>query len=282
MANRFFSSGIATAVLLCGTILSCRNPFSQTETVSFLLPAWPPHNAENTSYPVLVRWEIRWHDGYTSGQIQTDAGCSAVRLEIQRNIPCAVTARPVTIRGNTEELFFFPAGCMYPFTESVAWEDGFAAATAYRLYAESATDHNSTENAQFLAQFNWERFITQLHIAETEDTAFNPWLIDEKKLEEAIAARTFSVSLLHVKKNKTLNSSRILRTASAYLPAENKQTEELLLHSYIPAQKGIDDEDSVSVLPDTVISFFIPPSTIAAVTPDSSGGYTLVIIPAAE
>ena len=208
---------------------SCKNPLDKTEEVTFSLPSWPPF--ECAEFPPLAYWEIRYAGGAQAGcVIRLDAGTKTVRLEAAADRPLAVIAQPVSRHGETEALFFKPAGCIWPHERKLGWESGFAAFVCMRLYsprgrtsggAESANGNTSvksradeTANGAYLATFNWKKLCDALaeKSADTE-RPYDPWKADTETVCTAIAEHSFGASLLSMKKTALIAISELEQKA---------------------------------------------------------------------
>ena len=152
---------------------SCKNPLDRTEVVSFSLPSWPPD--ECAEFPPLAYWEIRYAGSAEAGRvIRLEAGTKTLTLEAAADRPLAVIAQPVSRHGETEALFFKPAGCIFPHERELGWESGFAAFVCMRLYSS-----NEAANGAYLATFNWKKLCDALaeKSADTE-RPYDPWKAD--------------------------------------------------------------------------------------------------------
>ena len=231
---------------------SCKNPFDRTEEVTFSLPSWPPD--ECAEFPPLAYWEIRYAGGAQAGcVIRLEAGAKTVRLEAAADRPLAVIAQPISRHGETDALFFKPAGCIYPHERKLGWESGFAAFVCMRLYspkgrtsggAESANGNtvksraDETANGAYLATFNWKKLCDALaeRSADTE-RPYDPWKADTEAVCTAIAEHSFGAPLLSMKKTALITISELeQKTKEIGMPQSGgtDTSHALFMPQYIP------------------------------------------------
>ena len=232
---------------------SCKNPLDRTEEVTFSLPSWPPY--ECAEFPPLAYWEIRYAGGAQAGcVIRLDAGAKTVRLEAAADRPLAVIAQPISRHGETDTLFFKPAGCIYPHERKLGWESGFAAFVCMRLYspkgrasggAKSANGNTSvksrateTANGAYLATFNWKKLCDALaeRSADTEHP-YDPWKADTEAVCTAIAEHSFGAPLLSMKKTALITISELEQKAKEIGVPQSGGTDTshaLFMPQYIP------------------------------------------------
>lgn len=202
-------TSILFALILLGAgMASCKNPLDRTEVVSFSLPSWPPD--ECAEFPPLAYWEIRYAGSAEAGRvIRLEAGAKTLTLEAAADRPLAVIAQPVSRHGETEALFFKPAGCIFPHERELGWESGFAAFVCMRLYSS-----NEAANGAYLATFNWKKLCDALaeKSADTE-RPYDPWKADTETVCTAIAEHSFGASLLSMKKTALIAISELEQKA---------------------------------------------------------------------
>ncbi|MCK9170722.1 MAG: hypothetical protein M0P01_09935 [Treponema sp.] len=193
---------LSAAVIVSAVFCSCTGtagPTIRTESVTFTLPVWPPEDM--VPYPPLLYWDIQFCSGNLSGTCRVfvqDTADTSFSIKTEADIPCAVTAQPVTRIADSNQAFFSPAGCIYPAESTISWENGFPAAVCMQLYRSSETD--AAETSVCLANFNWKKFCSTLAAKETAYGAeWNPWMLDKTAVCTAIAARSFGAALLTVK-----------------------------------------------------------------------------------
>ena len=231
---------------------SCKNLLDRTEEVTFSLPSWPPD--ECAEFPPLAYWEIRYAGGAQAGcVIRLDAGAKTVSLEAAADRPLAVIAQPISRHGETDTLFFKPAGCIWPHERKLGWESGFAAFVCMRLYspkgrtsggAESANGNtvksraDETANGAYLATFNWKKLCDTLaeKSADTEHP-YDPWKADAEAVCTAIAEHSFGAPLLSMKKTALITISELEQKAKEIGVPQSGGTETshaLFMPQYIP------------------------------------------------
>ena len=202
-------TSILFALILLGAgMASCKNPLDRTEVVTFSLPSWPPD--ECAEFPPLAYWEIRYAGGAQARRvIRLEAGAKTLTLEAASDRPLAVIAQPISRHGETEALFFKPAGCIWPHERKLGWESGFAAFMCMRLYSS-----NEAANGAYLATFNWKKLCDALaeKSADTE-RPYDPWKADTETVCTAIAEHSFGASLLSMKKTALIAISELEQKA---------------------------------------------------------------------
>ena len=280
---------------------SCKNQLDRTEAVTFSLPPWPPY--ECAEFPPLAYWEIRYAGGAQADRvIRLKAGVKTVRLEAAADRPLAVIAQPVSRHGETNALFFKPAGCIWPHEEELSWESGFAAFVCMRLYSprgrtsggtESANNGdtsvkrgaNETANGAYLATFNWKKLCDALaeKSADTE-RPYDPWKADTEAVCTAIAEHSFGVSLLSMKKTALIAISEFEQKAKEIGAPQSGGTETsyaLFIPQYIPLYRTQRRTGKTLVKKIGVTSWLYTIQSIAAVrygAGDSTGGFPALAI----
>ena len=211
---------------------SCKNPLDRTEVVSFSLPSWPPD--ECAEFPPLAYWEIRYAGGAQARRvIRLEAGAKTLTLEAAADRPLAMIAQPISRHGETEALFFKPAGCIYPHERELGWESGFAAFVCMRLYSS-----NEAANGAYLATFNWKKLCDALaeKSADTE-SPYDPWKADTEAVCTAIAEHSFGAPLLSMKKTALITISELEQKAKEIGVPQSGGTDTshaLFMPQYIP------------------------------------------------
>ena len=126
------------------------------------------------------------------------------------------------------EGFFYPAGCIYPYSENLSWLQGFSSTLLYDFYYHSKYSGNSGELSEDFANcFNWKKLCDELEkkaltVSNSQSEAtdlpdkltapvFNPWLLDSTEILSSIENTSFSVNLLKVKKKKTFSRDDIVQ-----------------------------------------------------------------------
>lgn len=79
-------------------------------------------------------------------------------------------------------------GTIYPFSKKLTKQDAFASDILQTLYASSKKSGSSMQIENYLARFNWERFLEKSRQIE------NPWNLDRQKILNDIASGTFKVT----------------------------------------------------------------------------------------
>ena len=219
----------AAFILLGAGMVSCKNPLDRTEAVSLSLPSWPPY--ECAEFPPLAYWEIRYAGGAQAGRfMRIEADAKSVTIEAASDRPLTVIALPVSRHGETDVLFFKPAGCVYPHENALSWESGFAAFVCMKLYSPAnRTDRaqashnghisakhrsNETANGTYLATFNWKKLCDALAEKSTDtEHPYDPWKADTEAVCTAIAEHSFGAPLLSMKKTSVITLSEIEQKA---------------------------------------------------------------------
>lgn len=276
---------------------SCKNPLDRTEEVTFSLPSWPPF--ECAEFPPLAYWEIRYAGGAQAGcVIRLDAGAKTVSLEAAADRPLAVIAQPISRHGETDALFFKPAGCIYPHERKLGWESGFAAFVCMRLYspkgrtnggAESANNGNTsvksradeTANGAYLATFNWKKLCDALaeKSADTEHP-YDPWKADTEAVCTAIAEHSFGAPLLSMKKTALITISELEQKAKEIGVPQSGGTDTshaLFMPQYIPLYRTQRKTGKTLFKKIDITSFLYTIRSIAAVQCFSNGASALAI-----
>ena len=284
-------------ILLGAGMASCKNQLDKTEAVTFSLPPWPPY--ECAEFPPLAYWEIRYAGGAQADRvIRLEAGVKTIRLEAAAGRPLAVIAQPVSRHGETNALFFKPAGCIWPHEGELSWESGFAAFVCMRLYSprgrtsggsESANNGNTsakhrateTANGVYLATFNWKKLCNALaeKSADTE-RPYDPWKADTEAVCTAIAEHSFGVSLLSMKKTALIPVAELEQKAKEIGAPQSGGTETsyaLFIPQYIPLYRTQRRTGKTLVKKTGVTSWLYTIQSIAAVRYGAGGFPALAI-----
>ena len=242
---------------------SCKNPLDKTEEITFSLPSWPPDDC--AEFPPLAYWEIRYAGGAQAGcVIRLEAGVKNVTLEAAADRPLAVIAQPVSRHGETEALFFKPAGCIWPHERELDWESGFAAFVCMRLYSS-----NEAANGAYLATFNWKKLCDALaeKSADTE-RPYDPWKADTEAVCTAIAEHSFGISLLSMKKTALIAISELeqkARESGALQSGGTEASQTLFIPQYIPLYRAHRKTGKTLLKKNGVTSYLYTIQSIAAV-----------------
>ncbi|MBC6721018.1 hypothetical protein [Treponema sp. Marseille-Q4130] len=284
-------------ILLGAGMASCKNPLDKTEEITFSLPSWPPD--ECAEFPPLAYWEIRYAGGTQAGRvIRLETGAKTVMLEAAADRPLAVIAQPVSRHGETNALFFKPAGCIWPHERKLSWESGFAAFVCMRLYSprgrtsggtESANNGNTsvksraneTGNGAYLATFNWKKLCDALaeKSADTE-RPYDPWKADTEAVCTAIAEHSFGVSLLSMKKTALIPVAELEQKAKEIGAPQSDGTETshaLFIPQYIPLYRTQRKTGKTLLKKTGVTSYLYTIQSIAAVQYRADGVPALAI-----
>ena len=274
---------------------SCKNPLDKTEEVTFSLPSWPPY--ECAEFPPLAYWEIRYAGSAQAGRvIRLEAGAKTVRLEAAADRPLAVIAQPISRHGETDALFFKPAGCIWPHERELGWESGFAAFVCMRLYspkgrtsggAESANGNtvksraDGTANGAYLATFNWKKLCDAL-AEKSVDTEhpYDPWKADTEAVCTAIAEHSFGAPLLSMKKTALITISELEQKTKEIGVPQSGGTETphaLFIPQYIPLYRTQRKTGKTLFKKIGITSFLYTIRSIAAVQCFSNGASALAI-----
>ena len=272
-------------ILLGAGMASCKNPLDRTERVMFSLPSWPPY--ECAEFPPLAYWEIRYAGGTQASRvIRLEAGVKTVRLEAAADRPLAVIAQPISRHGETNALFFKPAGCIWPHEGELSWESGFAAFVCMRLYSPrgrtsgdtessdngntSVKSHaNETANGAYLATFNWKKLCNVLaeKSADTEHP-YDPWKADTETVCTAIAEHSFGASLLSMKKTALIAISELeqkARESGTLQSGGTEASQTLFIPQYIPLYRAHRETGKTLLKKTGVTSYLYTIQSIAAV-----------------
>ncbi|MBQ9630470.1 MAG: hypothetical protein IJR49_02655 [Treponema sp.] len=226
--------------MLCVTPLfsSCTH---RENFVSLSMPDWPK------DFPPLSHWVVQYRIGNTAKTFRV-RGENCVLIPTTKSIPCAVVAQPVCILGGKEYEFFKVAGCVYPASKVLSWEDGFTASVCLQIYnsslesgelqfSEYLAEKNHAKNSQtgvYLSKFNWQKFSETLRKKQNESPIpYDPWLCDITAICKGIANHSFNANLLSMKNYTTISCSAVLEKAplatyffSQYIPL-NKSTNDV-------------------------------------------------------
>ena len=290
-------TSILFALILLGAgMASCKNPLDRTEVVTFSLPSWPPD--ECAEFPPLAYWEIRYAGSAQARRvIRLEAGAKTLTLEAASDRPLAVIAQPISRHGETEALFFKPAGCIWPHERKLGWESGFAAFVCMRLYsprgrtgggAESANGNTSvksradeTANGAYLATFNWKKLCDTLaeKSADTEHP-YDPWKADTETVCTAIAEHSFGASFLSMKKTALIAISELEQKAKKIGVPQSCDTDTshaLFMPQYIPLYRTQRKTGKTLLKKNSVTSWLYTIQSIAAVQYSADGFPALAI-----
>lgn len=271
------NTSIALVLFMLIYFSSCKNIFSQTETENIQLPAWPPENSSKVFYPPLAYWQISYFNGESCTTEKVNADTKNIKLNLKRNATCAVVAQPVTVHGNDELMFFFPAGCIYPFSKDATWQSGWAASVALLMHGSEIITNTNLENVisdgsgnlsenfgENLEKFNWAKLAEKSSENSAEDLdgrsgILCPWFtscdkikkwINERKTPSTIfsATKQYPCDIRIFEKNesqlmkKTENGKTILATNDESDASMEIKTP---LAQFVPYQKIICENNAV-------------------------------------
>jgi hypothetical protein len=211
---------------------------------------------EGSYYPPVMYWSVRYSTDSGQKSFTAAPEQKTFTVTLPKNIPAAVLVWPVTVHPAGTVRFFHPAGCIYPYTTVLAWQDGFAADILATLYSASK-DRETT--GSFCSYFNWERFMDVLHRKETESedcirqaiedgtstipAYYNPWLLDKNDILSAIADRSFTVYRLYPCPRITVATAAI----AVFPSMSGTCTASDLLSPYIPENNLIRESSCITI-----------------------------------
>ena len=187
--------------LLAVTCLATSCSFNPKESSPLeLLPGWSqqqivvtlPHYPAET-HPPLAGWQILcWQKSGTYSQTLPPSQ-KDFSLTVGKNIPTAILCYPLSTVNSTQIRFFHPAGCVYPYSQTLRWQEGFTAEIFFQLAQGKSFEELSTSP---LLQFNWPRLTQQtdkrFQQAQERNSIFSPWFLQEEILKEAVLQGTAS------------------------------------------------------------------------------------------
>jgi hypothetical protein len=274
MENRHSIVSAAAVFLVFTIFCSCSavpGLTPQTKAVTFALPPWPPE--DNVSYPPVSCWDVSYCAGSLTGTLRLSAqneGESSFTLELPENVPCAVTAQPVTLHGSTGSAFFRPAGCVYPAGSSITWEGGFPASICAQLYCTS--ENTPEDTALYLSKFNWAKFSSVLaEKAAADRQEWNPWMLDRSAICSAVADRSFSSVLL------TMKNCFSMETGLLTVISPETDTEPLFIPRYVPLYRELRESETIVVKSGALNCYLFTMQQIAVITGSTRDDATLEI-----
>ena len=254
MRNLIFYTMIFTLVF---TTSSCSQTMTQPaeETLEISLPVWPPDGSYTDHYPPLSRWYIQitgagFQESFYSAQSQ-------ISVQIKKNRPLCITAKPITLLyDGSESDYFKPAGYMYPFSEdsssnttpTLNWEQGYLANLMQKLFKRCNTEGLSQIDTEYLiSTFNWTKAQTSIEqkIHTDSEIFYNPWLIPEAPVLEAVSSHSFKSSLL--------TPAGILSITTNQLKNSFITSDSPLLSSFIPENFCIEQKNQFTVMKNSPI-----------------------------
>lgn len=211
----------------------CKSVFGG-KNVEFSLPEWDESLGIGLEY-----WLVKTYDGRGEQSVLAGNVGRTVTLEVDFERVTAILAYPITnIDANHNAPFFKPAGCIYPYQETISYLHGFSSEILRELYVCNA-NYASDEISALAKQFNWQKFMQTVE-AKSEEAEknpedkkyYNPWNCNHDIIFSGIQNGSFSTSYINQAKS---NITSI--TLSDLKASSNKQ--ELsscasLLGSYVP------------------------------------------------
>ncbi|MGL4986942.1 MAG: hypothetical protein ACRC5H_07390 [Treponemataceae bacterium] len=175
--------------------------FSGFETVVIALPEIPSEKREIFSFS---QWSVSYFDqNHKRVKKSLPPWQKDITLHLPKN---QINPILVTVELLNSRTHFMPAGCLYPYDSvnkkmNATWHNGFATQIADTFLRNS---DNYEQAGYFLMQFNWLRL--QEKVQEFE----NPWLLDDKKIIDAIAQRKVSIYSFKEKSTKKIDIPAII------------------------------------------------------------------------
>lgn len=239
------------------------------ETVTFVLPEWPPDFGNAALYPEIKNWKIVAKNHSVE---QIDNNVRSVDFTVEKNKPFYVIALPCTkIDENYGTTFFYGAGGVYPYSVisengnrivAVTWEQGFSASIMDKIYTSACSAYSFEECDSYLVKFNWKKLIDSVQnkiddsfeaFSESKNTNeeirklvfYNPWKLESQDLIKGITENAFSATLLNQK-----NCFSVIGTTENHLGNE-------FLSRFIPENQIINDYSSFSLKKNEENSFSV-------------------------
>lgn len=190
--NSFFAVLLVLAVTCLAT--SCSHPSGKDLEPQELLPGWKKETVTITlpdypaaSHPSLAGWKIiYWNEAGGHSQFVSPSQ-KEVFLTMEKNISAAILCYPLTTLDEATVSFFHPAACIYPYSNTATWEEGFTAEIFFQLAQnESLQELRSSP----LLRFNWPRLTQQVtkrfQQAQEKGKIFSPWFLQQDVLKADI------------------------------------------------------------------------------------------------
>ncbi|MGL4982792.1 MAG: hypothetical protein ACRC4W_08085 [Treponemataceae bacterium] len=190
--------------------------FSDFETVVINLPEIPTEKKELFSFS---SWSVSYFDK-NNKQIKKNLPLwqKELTLHVIKNQinPILITAELAN-----SNIQFMPAGAIYPYDSinkrlTASWKNGFATQIADSILRNSADPEDSRK---FLMFFNWQR------LQENIQEFTNPWLLDEKRIIDAITQAKVSVYTFKKKPTKNIPLPNSIEKSLFYTFMEAPQIE---------------------------------------------------------
>ena len=254
--NIIIITGLCTFFCCC-SLNSESADIAPEEDLVITLPQWPPQDSLKDQYPLLSRWKIQISCADYQQVFYTRD--SQIKIKAKKNRPLCLTASPITLLyDNNECSYFKPAGYLYPCNSNISpdssftasWEQGYLAQIMQMLFSEGVKNGLSPlENEYMISTFNWEKAETTIENKINSDTQlfYNPWLIPHKGVIEGITSHTFKSSQLN------LSASTAVETKMLFPDSQIPDKTLLLLSSFIPENKGLEEKKQFTLLKNTPI-----------------------------
>ncbi|MBD5410017.1 MAG: hypothetical protein HDR53_02905 [Treponema sp.] len=231
MKKKYFY--FAAFFVVAFTFFGCKSVFGE-KSVAFSLPEWDDSLGVGLEY-----WLIKTSDGRGERSVLAGNVSRTVTLEVDFDRVTAILAYPITsIDANHNAPFFKPAGCIYPYQETISYLQGFSSEILWELYACNA-NYALDEISALAKQFNWQKFAqtVEAKYEEAEKNPedkqyYNPWNCNHDTIFSGIQNGSFSTSYINQAKSNVTSI-----TLSDLKVSSNKQ--ELssctsMLGSYVP------------------------------------------------
>lgn len=271
----FFSVSLLFVSCSAPEFDSILNSFSRTEMGTFVLPDW---KQLDDNYPVLSGWQVSFYSGTSDKSFsfseffikEEDTNSNKIQIELAKNRPTFIIARPVTLDTNmkNETLFFMPAGTVYPFLKKsdentffLSFEDGWISSILENLLLSAKQAGSSYSDCyDFISKFNWKRFSSILKEKQDNCSFYNPWTLSSKKIIEAIMGTKFTSTLLNVQNPVYFDESFFSCHLSPYIPL-NESLCSLENSTKIPLWRTKDNgyQDRFLINADKMILFYEDP-----------------------
>ncbi|MDR1507351.1 MAG: hypothetical protein LBI67_09655 [Treponema sp.] len=196
MKTRLFAFFVFPAALLTSAALTgCSNPALS----SALVPEFPRPPESWLEVLGEPSWELEWY-GRNGNRLSANASGGVPVMDIFREWPSPVTARPFWPEKGIGPGMFRPAGAIFPFDAGggvlrLSWKGGVDAA----FYQALEEAHPGVESANPVRRgrfFDWRRFRALLSAGAPAEVREDPWRVDWKAAAEKTAASGFRASYL--------------------------------------------------------------------------------------
>ncbi|MBR7064189.1 MAG: hypothetical protein IKI31_03480 [Treponema sp.] len=278
-----FSVFFLTSVLLFS---SCTH---SVKSETFFLPEW------DTSLASLSHWEITFtKENESKTLIVKNAKTFSLPIE-KSSPPVAIIAHPVTLHqctppqqnapsqqnaqstqnatsnttslSNETSLFFKPAGCVFPFSSTLSWEEGFASTVLHILYTQA----KESGTGYYLSKFNWQKFILMQKKKQSESLIpYDPWKTDIQTICKQIARRQFNLNSLSMKNTGTILCDQTISSIPRLT---------YLIPNYIPSYYKQKSTNLLTIKKEAITSFLTNGDNLLHIKCTKDGNPTLEISP---